>query len=173
MSRRRFIEIGGKLVAVGAVSSVGLGPKIGLAADTVKVGILHSLTGTIAIAEAAIVDADENTDTIYGDDIGIEDIIWMGNLPKLKDRALEAGVRRTAPRAAFDETVRKAMDPRYIIESRNILGGPGRKQVTRMLTRQGAAISKHSAWLGGQEAKIEGARRLVSSTLNRLTRGNR
>jgi len=58
---------------------------------------------------AAIADADENTDTLYGDDIGIEDIIWMGNLPKLKDRALEAGVRRTAPRAAFDEAVRQAL----------------------------------------------------------------
>ena len=58
---------------------------------------------------AAIVDADENTDTLYGDDIGIEDIIWMGNLPRIRDRALEIGVRRTAPRAAFDETVRKAL----------------------------------------------------------------
>ncbi len=58
---------------------------------------------------AAIVDADEATDTLYGDDIGLEDIIWMGNLPKLKDRALEVGVRRTAPRAAFDETVRQAL----------------------------------------------------------------
>ena len=58
---------------------------------------------------AAIVDADEATDTLYGDDIGIEDIIWMGNLPRLKDRALESGVRRTAPRAAFDETIRKAI----------------------------------------------------------------
>ena len=58
---------------------------------------------------AAIIDADENKDTLYGDDIGIEDIIWMGSLPKLKDRALEVGVRRTAPRAAFDETVRLAM----------------------------------------------------------------
>jgi len=58
---------------------------------------------------AAIVDADETTDTLYGDDIGIEDIIWMGNLAKLKDRALEVGVGRTAPRAAFDETVRKAL----------------------------------------------------------------
>ncbi len=58
---------------------------------------------------AAIVDADEATDTLYGDDIGIEDIIWMGNLPKFKDRALEVGVRRTAPRAAFGETVRKAL----------------------------------------------------------------
>ena len=58
---------------------------------------------------AAIVDADENTDTLYGDDIGIEDIIWMGNLPKLKDRALSVGIRKVAPRAAFDETVRKAL----------------------------------------------------------------
>ena len=44
---------------------------------------------------AAIVDADEGTDTLYGDDIGIEDIIWMGNLPTIKARALEVGVRRT------------------------------------------------------------------------------
>jgi len=58
---------------------------------------------------AAIIDADENQDTLYGDDIGIEDIIWEGELPRIKDRALEVGLRRTAPRAAFDETVRKAM----------------------------------------------------------------
>ncbi len=58
---------------------------------------------------AAIVDADQSTDTLYGDDIGIEDIIWMGNLPKLKDRALSVGVRKVAPRAAFEETVRRAL----------------------------------------------------------------
>jgi Xaa-Pro aminopeptidase len=58
---------------------------------------------------AAIADADEGTDTLYGDDIGIEDIIWMGHLPKLKDRALSVGIRKVAPRAAFDETVRKAL----------------------------------------------------------------
>src|SRR5512138_193201 len=57
---------------------------------------------------AAIVDADAGTDTLYGDDIGIEDIIWEGELPKLKDRALEAGVRLTKPRAAFAEDVRQA-----------------------------------------------------------------
>jgi Xaa-Pro aminopeptidase len=58
---------------------------------------------------AAIADADEGTDTLYGDDIGIEDIIWMGHLPKLKDRALAVGVRKVAPRAAFDEAVRRAL----------------------------------------------------------------
>jgi Xaa-Pro aminopeptidase len=58
---------------------------------------------------AAVVDIDENKDVLFGDDIGIEDIIWMGYLPKMKDRALEAGVRHTAPRAAFGEAVRKAL----------------------------------------------------------------
>ena len=58
---------------------------------------------------AAIVDADEGTDTLYGDDHGIEDIIWEGELPKIKLRALEVGVRLTKPRAAFGETVRQAL----------------------------------------------------------------
>lgn len=58
---------------------------------------------------AAVIDADENTDTLYGDDIGIEDIIWEGELPKLKDRALDVGVRLTKPRTAFAETVRRAL----------------------------------------------------------------
>lgn len=58
---------------------------------------------------AAIVDADEGTDTLYGTDIGIEDIIWEGQLPKIKDRALEVGVRRTRPRPAFEDDVRRAL----------------------------------------------------------------
>jgi len=65
--------------------------------------------GLASAGLAAIVDADEGTDTLYGTDIGIEDIIWEGQLPKIKDRALEAGVRRTKPRAAFDEDVRRAL----------------------------------------------------------------
>ena len=58
---------------------------------------------------AAIIDADENQDTLYGDNIGIEDIIWEGELPKIKDRAMEVGVRRTAPRVAFGQAVRQAL----------------------------------------------------------------
>ena len=58
---------------------------------------------------AAVVDIDENKDVLFGDDIGIEDIIWMGHLPKFKDRARAVGVRRTAPRKAFEEYVRKAV----------------------------------------------------------------
>jgi Xaa-Pro aminopeptidase len=58
---------------------------------------------------AAVVDVDENKDVLFGDDLGIEDIIWMGNLPKMKDRARVVGVRHAAPRAAFGEAVRQAL----------------------------------------------------------------
>ncbi|MCC7284953.1 MAG: urea ABC transporter substrate-binding protein [Burkholderiaceae bacterium] len=58
-SRRRLIKAGGTLVAASAVPTAALWPKIGMAADEVKIGLLHSLSGTIAIAEAAIVDAEQ------------------------------------------------------------------------------------------------------------------
>jgi Xaa-Pro aminopeptidase len=58
---------------------------------------------------SAIVDVDGGKDVLYGNDIGIEDIIWEGELPKFKERALDVGVRYTATREAFDEAVRKAL----------------------------------------------------------------
>lgn len=58
-SRRRLIKAGGTLVAASAVPTAALWPRIGMAADEVKIGLLHSLSGTIAIAEAAIVDAEQ------------------------------------------------------------------------------------------------------------------
>jgi len=57
----------------------------------------------------AIVDIDENKDWLFGDDIGLEDIIWMGELTKLKDRASQVGVRHSAPKKAFGEYVARAV----------------------------------------------------------------
>jgi Xaa-Pro aminopeptidase len=45
---------------------------------------------------AGVIDADEKRDTLFGDDIDIEDIIWMGYLPTMKDRAATVGVERTS-----------------------------------------------------------------------------
>jgi Xaa-Pro aminopeptidase len=46
---------------------------------------------------AAVVDLDEGRDVLFGDDISLEDVIWMGALPTLKSRALRVGVKATAP----------------------------------------------------------------------------
>ncbi len=44
-----------------------------------------------------IIDADSGHDTIYGDDLTMEDIIWMGYNPSMKDLAESVGVTRTFP----------------------------------------------------------------------------
>jgi len=58
---------------------------------------------------AGIVDIEEGTDTIFGDDIDVEDIIWMGDLPKLTDRAKRVGVTECAPSGRLAEIVNKAI----------------------------------------------------------------
>ena len=45
---------------------------------------------------AGVIDVDENKAILFGDDIDIEDIIWMGYLPTVKDRAEDVGVKQTA-----------------------------------------------------------------------------
>jgi urea transport system substrate-binding protein len=58
IDRRQFIK---SAAAVGTAAALPGAPFIrsAAAADTIKVGILHSLTGTIAIAEASVVDAEK------------------------------------------------------------------------------------------------------------------
>lgn len=59
ISRRRFMQISGSLMAAGAIPGSGLLSKSSFAAEPIKLGLLHSLTGTIAIAEAALVEAEK------------------------------------------------------------------------------------------------------------------
>lgn len=59
INRRRFMQISGSLVAAGAIPGSGLLTKSSFAAEPVKLGLLHSITGTIAIAEAALVEAEK------------------------------------------------------------------------------------------------------------------
>jgi len=57
---------------------------------------------------AAVIDLDDRKAVLFGDDIGLEDIIWMGFLPKLKDRAKLAGVSLTAPAAKLEAVISRA-----------------------------------------------------------------
>ena len=44
-----------------------------------------------------VIDIDNDTETLYGDDIDVEDIVWMGYTPSVADLAAEVGVAKTAP----------------------------------------------------------------------------
>jgi uncharacterized glyoxalase superfamily metalloenzyme YdcJ len=67
------------------------------------------------------------------------------------------------------ETIRKSMDVKYIIENRNILGGPGRKQVARMLRKHSLDVLKGIRWLRDRKNAIEKARSLTNSISRKLT----
>ena len=45
---------------------------------------------------AGLIDVDNNQDFIFGNDVDIEDIIWMGVLPTVEDMSAEAGITNTA-----------------------------------------------------------------------------
>lgn len=59
-------------------------------------------------ALAAVIDVDGDRDIVFGDDVDIEDIIWMGYQPSLEGRAMKVGVEATAPSNKLEETVRSA-----------------------------------------------------------------
>ena len=57
---------------------------------------------------AGIIDVDNGTDTIFGNDVDLDDIIWMGPQPAMKDRAARVGVKQTAPLAELLKVVAEA-----------------------------------------------------------------
>ena len=44
-----------------------------------------------------MIDIDNDKETLFGDDIDVEDIVWMGFTPSVADLAAEVGVANTAP----------------------------------------------------------------------------
>ena len=61
---------------------------------------------------AAAIDVDENREFLFGDDVGIEDIIWVGPQPKMKDRAAQVGVKETLAFGKLDGVVKAALKKR-------------------------------------------------------------
>ena len=44
-----------------------------------------------------VIDIDNDTEMLFGDDIDVEDIVWMGYTPSVADLAAEVGITKTAP----------------------------------------------------------------------------
>ena len=56
-----------------------------------------------------LIDADSGEEALYGDDFTVEDIIWTGPQPTLREMGAEVGVPATFPLAALADRVRKAV----------------------------------------------------------------
>ena len=58
---------------------------------------------------AAIIDIDENRQTVFGNDLEMDDIIWMGPQPSLKSRCLKVGITHSQPLSQLGETLQQAV----------------------------------------------------------------
>ena len=59
---------------------------------------------------AAVIDIDNNKDIVFGDDVEIDDIIWTGYLPTLKENASKVGVTDTMPFSKLSEIISEAIN---------------------------------------------------------------
>ncbi|MCF0178186.1 MAG: aminopeptidase P N-terminal domain-containing protein [Bacteroidales bacterium] len=57
---------------------------------------------------AAIIDIDENRQIIFGDDITLDDVIWMGPQPSMAEQAAEVGITETRPMAELQKYLETA-----------------------------------------------------------------
>ena len=58
---------------------------------------------------AAILDLDDASECLYGNDVDIDDIIWMGPQPSVSSKGSLVGCSETSPLREFDKAVREAV----------------------------------------------------------------
>jgi Xaa-Pro aminopeptidase len=58
---------------------------------------------------AAVIDIDENKQMVFGNDLDLDDIIWMGPQPSLKSRCAKIGISETHPFRKLEETLKNAL----------------------------------------------------------------
>ena len=55
-----------------------------------------------------VIDIDNDEEMLFGDDIDVEDIVWMGFTPSVADLAAKVGVTKTAPMEELSAVCRRA-----------------------------------------------------------------
>jgi len=58
---------------------------------------------------AAVIDIDNDREIIFGDDFGVDDIVWMGPQPKVNDLAAQIGIAETLPLADLQKVIIEAI----------------------------------------------------------------
>jgi len=85
---------------------------------------------------AGVIDFDSGEDYIFGNDVDIEDIIWMGPQVPLKENSEKAGIKNTAPFAKLFGFIKQA-----ITEGRIVHFLPPYRGENKMLLEQLTGIS--------------------------------
>jgi Xaa-Pro aminopeptidase len=110
-----------------------------------------------------LLDFDSGTDRIFGNDVDMDDIIWMGPQPTMKELALKCGVTNTAPVARLAETINDAVSkkrkvhflPPYRGETKMTLGALLKENPCQMKTLASSDLIKAVISMRSVKEKIE------------------
>ena len=86
---------------------------------------------------AAVIDIDAGTETVFGDDVTMADVVWSGPQPTIASRAAEAGVKKTAPSGKLADVVQRGREE----EAAGALSGA----VSRRARREARGAHRHQA----------------------------
>jgi Xaa-Pro aminopeptidase len=112
---------------------------------------------------AGVMDFDSGKDRIFGNDCDIDDIIWMGPQPTVKELALKCGVVDIAPMAKLEETIKDALSkkrkihflPPYRGETKMILGSLLKENPCQMKTLASVDLIKAVISMRSIKEKVE------------------
>jgi Xaa-Pro aminopeptidase len=98
----------------------------------------------------AMMDFDSGKDLVFGNDYDMDDIIWMGPQPTVKELALKCAVTDTAPLSRLEEVIKDALEksrtihflPPYRGESKMTLGSLLKENPCQMKTRASVELIK-------------------------------
>ena len=92
---------------------------------------------------AAVIDTQSGEEILFGDDVDMEDIIWMGPQISLKEKAEKVGISKTGPYKGLQQTIEKA-----ISSGRKIHFLPPYRAENKLLLNEllGISVSKLKAY---------------------------
>jgi Xaa-Pro aminopeptidase len=99
---------------------------------------------------AGVMDFDSGEDMIFGNDVDMDDIIWMGPQPSVKELALKCGVSKTAEMKKLEDKIKEAVSkgrkmhflPPYRGETKMILGALLKENPCQMKTLASTELIK-------------------------------
>jgi len=142
MNRRDLIKKGGTVFVLGAASGSALFAAAAHAQEGVKLGLLHSLSGTIAIAEASLVDAEK---------MAIDEINAAGGV---MGRKIEAVVEDGASEnSVFAEKARKLLERDKVAAIVGCYTSASRKAVLPALSRAKGLLFYPTYYEGQEQDK--------------------
>ena len=112
---------------------------------------------------AGVIDFDSGEEIVFGTDVDVDDIIWMGPQPTIKELALKAGIEQTRPMSSLSDYIGGAVAkgrqihflPPYRGEARMTLGSLLRENPCQMKSKASEKLIRAVVSLRSIKEQVE------------------